>query len=935
MAARREIYAGVCAAVAVLCFLSLLRVTGFLLLWLEKGVGGLIGTGFVLLPFCLLFAAGLFIVKRRGKVRLRVFCALLLPVLWGSAAHIFLCAREFPLTMDGLIDLCLTGASRTSGGLLSGGLAMFLSAALSDAGAIVVIFLAGVVCLLISTNTSLSMLFERVRDLPPDEEDEEEERPHSRKKAQAAPPPPPAPAPMPQQQAAPARSSVLGGLFGGKRKNIDIPVGKPQEPDYPKGEPISISPPNVQTPDQVIGASQPKHRPEATVAQPVKSGEVPSPVIPEMPQGEPVVPPAIQRAREFAAQKAAQMYKSAAQEEERKQEVAQAQGPIPFPPTPQAEQAASLPWEEEEPAESVDKAEEQSCEVPAAPVFHEPEVESPKMPEESFPSDTEQAPRPSFGGDETLAAAAAMAATQSPRESLGREGPEWDEKDPEQAGKRQQVLEETLEEYTPKDIYLYPPVSLLNKGSTVEMDHTQELAENSARLVDTLKSFGVEATLVDITRGPTVTRYELQLKRGTKFSRVTNLSDDIALSLGAASVRIAMIPDKLAVGIEVPNKNVELVPIRDIIDSPEFTGSKSKISFSVGKDITGHNVVGDIKKMPHMLIAGTTGSGKSVCINSMLISLIYKATPQEVRLIMVDPKMIELGVYNGIPHLLIPVVTDPRKAAGALNWAVSEMMRRYKLFSEYNVRDLEAYNEAAREKDGEKLPQIVIVIDELADLMFVAASEVENAIVRIAQMARAAGMHLVIATQRPSADVITGIMKANIPSRISFAVASQIESRIILDTTGAEKLLGRGDMLYNPLGAPKPLRVQGCFITTGEIEAVVEFVKKTGTPDYSQEVMDHIERQAEGADNGSAAAGGSGEEEEDEMLPKAIEVVVETGQASVSMLQRRLKLGYSRAARLVDQMEERGIVGPFEGSKPRQVLITRDEWREMVLRQSD
>ena len=297
--------------------------------------------------------------------------------------------------------------------------------------------------------------------------------------------------------------------------------------------------------------------------------------------------------------------------------------------------------------------------------------------------------------------------------------------------------------------------------------------------------------------------------------------------------------------------------------------------------------------------------------------------------------MIELGVYNGIPHLLIPVVTDPRKAAGALNWAVSEMMRRYKLFSEYNVRDLEAYNEAAREKDGEKLPQIVIVIDELADLMFVAASEVENAIVRIAQMARAAGMHLVIATQRPSADVITGIMKANIPSRISFAVASQIESRIILDTTGAEKLLGRGDMLYNPLGAPKPLRVQGCFITTGEIEAVVEFVKKTGTPDYSQEVMDHIERQAEGADNGSAAAGGSGEEEEDEMLPKAIEVVVETGQASVSMLQRRLKLGYSRAARLVDQMEERGIVGPFEGSKPRQVLITRDEWREMVLRQSD
>ena len=930
VAARREIYAGICAGVAVLCFLSLLRVTGFLLLWLEKGIGGLIGTGFVLLPFCLLFAAGLFIVKRRGKVRLRVFCALLLPVLWGSAAHIFLCTREFPLTMDGLIDLCLTGAARTSGGLLSGGLALFLSAALSDAGAIVVIFLAGAACLLVSTNTSLSLLFERVRDLPPEEEEEEKMRPRSQKKA--AVPPAPAPAPMPQQ-AAPARSSVLGGLFGGKRKNIDIPVGKPPEPDYPKGEPISLSPPNVQTPDQVISASRPKHRPEATVAQPVKSGELPSPVIPEMPQGEPVVPPAIQRAREFAVQKAAQMQQAAqAKQREESQtihsmeEAAALEEPVPEP-------AEQLPWEEE-PAEIFAQADEKTCEMPLTPLSCEPEAESPNETEEIFPPDAEEASQPSFGGDETLAAAAALAATQSPRESLGREGPEWDEKDPEQDDKRQQVLEEALEEYTPEDIYLYPPVSLLNKGSTVEMDHTQELAENSARLVDTLKSFGVEATLVDITRGPTVTRYELQLKRGTKFSRVTNLSDDIALSLGAASVRIAMIPDKLAVGIEVPNKNVELVPIRDIIDSPEFADSKSKISFSVGKDITGHNVVGDIKKMPHMLIAGTTGSGKSVCINSMLISLIYKATPQEVRLIMVDPKMIELGVYNGIPHLLIPVVTDPRKAAGALNWAVSEMMRRYKLFSEYNVRDLEAYNEAAQEKDGEKLPQIVIVIDELADLMFVAASEVENAIVRLAQMARAAGMHLVIATQRPSADVITGIMKANIPSRISFAVASQIESRIILDTAGAEKLLGRGDMLYNPLGALKPLRVQGCFITTGEIEAVVEFVKKTGTADYSQEVMEHIERQAEGADNGSTAGGG-GDEVEDEMLPKAIEVVVETGQASVSMLQRRLKLGYSRAARLVDQMEERGIVGPFEGSKPRQVLITRDEWREMVLRQSD
>ena len=371
--------------------------------------------------------------------------------------------------------------------------------------------------------------------------------------------------------------------------------------------------------------------------------------------------------------------------------------------------------------------------------------------------------------------------------------------------------------------------------------------------------------------------------------------------------------------------------LREILDSSEFKGSKSRLSFAVGRDIENRCIVGDIAKMPHMLIAGTTGSGKSVCINSILISLIYKSTPEEVRLIMVDPKMIELGVYNGIPHLLIPVVTDPQKAAGALGWAVSEMMKRYKLMSEMGARDLASYNaEIRRRGEGEVLPQIVIVIDELADLMFVAANEVEEAIARIAQMARAAGMHLIIATQRPSADVITGIMKANIPSRIAFTVASQIESRIILDATGAEKLIGRGDMLYNPLGMSKPLRVQGCFVTTDEVEEVISFIKNNSTADYSEEVMEHIDRQAESSGGGGTA--GDAGEEEDSMLQAAIEVVVDSGQASVSMLQRRLKLGYSRAARLVDQMEERGIVGPFEGSKPRQVLITKDQWKEMVLR---
>lgn len=501
-----------------------------------------------------------------------------------------------------------------------------------------------------------------------------------------------------------------------------------------------------------------------------------------------------------------------------------------------------------------------------------------------------------------------------------------------------QEIEEMLKQHeeSPVKSYLYPPISLLKASPKTVGNVEQEAQALAERLVDTLLSFGVDSTVVGVTRGPTVTRYELVLQRGTKFSRVSNLSDDIALALGASSVRISTIPDKLAIGIEVPNTTQQVVTIRDILDSKEFRDHSSKICFCAGRDITNRNVVGDITKMPHMLIAGTTGSGKSVCINSILISLLYKASPEEVRLIMIDPKMIELGVYNGIPHLLIPVVTDPKKASGALNWAVAEMMRRYRLLSEVGVRDLASYNAEVKSRgEGEALPQIVIVIDELADLMFVAANEVEEAIARIAQMARAAGMHLIIATQRPSADIITGIMKSNIPSRIAFAVASQIESRIILDTMGAEKLIGKGDMLYSPLGSPKPQRVQGCFITTAEVEAVVEFVKKTGTADYSDEILQHIEHAAENTGKGGGGAAQGGSESDDPMMNAAIEVVVETGQASVSMLQRRLKLGYSRAARLVDYMEERGIVGPSEGSKPRQVLITRQEWQEMVLRSQD
>ena len=484
-----------------------------------------------------------------------------------------------------------------------------------------------------------------------------------------------------------------------------------------------------------------------------------------------------------------------------------------------------------------------------------------------------------------------------------------------------------------KPIYCFPPMDLLHPAKRGGADGTAEMKENTRRLNETLASFKIEASIINVTRGPSVTRYEVELEKGVRLSKLTTVADDIALSLGASSVRIAPVPDKISVvGIEVPNRAVTKVLLREVIDSPEFARAKSKSSFAVGKDIGGACIVGNIAKLPHMLIAGTTGSGKSVCMNSIIISLLYKASPDDVKLIMVDPKMVELGIYNGIPHLLIPVVTDPKKAAGSLQWAVTEMMRRYKSMSDAGVRDLESYNSIMESEEGTKLPQIVVIIDELADLMLVAAKEVEESICRIAQMGRAAGIHLIIATQRPSADVITGLMKANIPSRIAFAVASAMESRIILDTQGAEKLVGRGDMLFAPIGNGKPLRVQGCFVEDEEVEAVANYVKENYITHYDQAVMDEIEQKA--VQTGSKGNPGepmptADESTGDEMLPDAVEVILETGQASVSMLQRRLKLGYARAARIVDEMEEKGIVGPFKGAKPREILITREQWAEM------
>ncbi len=481
-------------------------------------------------------------------------------------------------------------------------------------------------------------------------------------------------------------------------------------------------------------------------------------------------------------------------------------------------------------------------------------------------------------------------------------------------------------------IYNYPSLDLLDesKDDATNVKALKNSAlEGAKKLEDTLKSFGVEARVINISRGPAVTRYEIQPSPGVKVSKIVNLSDDIALNLAAAGVRIeAPIPGKAAVGIEVPNKEMSAVLLKDILESKEFANHPSKLAFSVGKDISGETVVADIAKMPHLLVAGATGSGKSVCINSLIMSILFKASPDEVKLLMVDPKVVELGIYNGIPHLLIPVVTDPKKAAGALNWAVQEMVNRYKLFADKGVRDLKGYNAMLKANDEPGiLPQVVIIVDELADLMMVAPNDVEDAICRLAQMARAAGMHLVIATQRPSVDVITGVIKANIPSRISFAVSSQVDSRTILDMSGAEKLLGRGDMLFYPVGEPKPLRVKGSFVSDSEVEKVVEFIKTQGYSNYDENIIEKINDHSTGNEENAG--------DNDELLNQAIDMVVEAGQASVSLVQRKFKVGYSRAARIIDQMEARNIVGRFEGSKPRQVLITRQQWMEMQMNDKD
>lgn len=494
--------------------------------------------------------------------------------------------------------------------------------------------------------------------------------------------------------------------------------------------------------------------------------------------------------------------------------------------------------------------------------------------------------------------------------------------------------------------YQIPSIDFLQNGVSRAEDPAvdQEMKEKAGILVETLKSFGVTVRITGIFRGPSVTRYEIQPAAGIKVSKITGLADDIALSLAAQGVRIeAPIPGKPAIGIEVPNSHKDTVSLREILESDSFRSSRSKLAFAVGRDIAGNAVVGDIARLPHMIIAGATGSGKSVCTNSIIMSILYHATPEEVKLILIDPKIVEFTVYEGIPHLLIPVVTDPKKAAGALNWAVQEMQRRYNLFAENSVRDLGDYNAAAAQPGSglEPMPQIVVIIDELADLMMTTSKEVEDSICRLAQKARAAGMHLIIATQRPTTDIITGLIKANIPSRIALSVMSQVDSRTILDTGGAEKLLGHGDMLYLPNGKIKPVRVQGCFTSTKEIEKVVDFIKSQTQSEYSDEIMEQVEQsipvtKAEAKELRAAEKTAAVNEPEpgsdEDVLERAIEVVVEAGQASTSSLQRRLKLGYARAARMMDELEQMGVIGPYEGAKPRKVLMTKEQLAERKMR---
>jgi len=886
---RREIGGVICILLALLSFIGYFEVEAAFFV-LTDVMKGLIGYGYQILPFCVLWA-GIVLLTHRGRpVALRVTCILLLSLLWGIVGHILVFG--VPLSMEsGIVEvwgvLYTSGMRMCSGGAVAGLLAFTLEKTVSVYGAVPVVLILMLLFLFVGARMTPHSLIEAIRarqPYDPDAYDDEEYIPAPVMKAAAKP--------QKRQTKRSADSVELLMLsqsedFSGM---IDIPLdGEVRKPGT-KGGKTAAQKPVPQDVEYEIEVDNDsffmyKKKPIA-----VKQTEIPAP---ETIEGKDIPklddPDTAESFTEMGLVRGAK-------------------------PNPNSKKKPLIKLEEG-PVTIDDDDDVLMPAVEPAPVVIPVEEPAPRV--------EKRGPQPSASGIATALQSDGI--FEEPNKKLSKKEAAM--------GYHEFAAEIAKKEEEETPAYVFPPMNLLRSGARSAADNQSEANTNRRRLEATLASFGVDATYVSYTRGPTVTRYDFELRTGVKLTKLTNLSDDIALALGVGSVRIAPIPDKIStVGIEVPNKVINTVYLRDIIGSDNFKGAKSKVSFAIGEDIGGNSIVSNIAKLPHLLIAGTTGSGKSVCINCLLLSLLYKATPDEVKLIMIDPKMVELGVYNGIPHLYVPVVTDPKKAAGALQWSVVEMMKRYRLFSEAGVRDLAGYNNLCTRNGEKTMPQVVIVIDELADLMMVASKEVEESICRVAQMGRAAGMHLVIATQRPSADVITGLMKANIPSRIAFAVSSALESRIILDQQGAEKLIGMGDMLYAPIGVGKPVRIQGAFVSDEEREDVISFVKNHCEAEYDQSVQAQIEKAAEDKNNKSNDNGGKQEElhsEFDELLPQAVDVVLEAKQASVSMLQRRLKLGYSRAARIVDQMEEIGVVGPFEGSKPRQLLVTKEQWMEM------
>ena len=811
---RREVWGVVFLFLAVFMVISHYNTDGAFIAFFSEFLKGLVGYGFWVIPPAFVLCTYILFTHKGKPVDGRICCALLLPIFFSAIMELGLGLTKTLNTefMAIVSELYYYGLTMESGGVLGGLLAKGLEAAFSVYGAMPVLILLFLSCLILALRGSFKGMFSSVRI---------ERRPYD-----------PAAYAEPEKFTVPELRDEKGVPVGkAPRKiervdrltyDVDVPLGDDEEPLQLFGSDTAKTPP-------AKSSSRAKVRRKKTEENPV--------------------------------------------------------------PKPQAQNAADMS------ALAEDELEEGFRKLPVQPK-----------------------PAAKTGG--TVAVTAEI--SDPPKKKISKDAVQAEAK----------AVGNAIASQGETGDYVFPPLELLRSGSGAAVDARDEISLNRERLEGAIRSFGINAGIVGVIRGPTVTRYDIELEQGVKLSRVTNLAGDLALALGVVNVRIAPIPDKIStVGIEVPNRIVSTVYLGDIISSAKFQNAKSRLSFAIGKDISGDCIVGNIAKLPHMLIAGTTGSGKSVCMNSLILSLLYKARPDEVRLIMIDPKMVELGIYNGIPHLFVPVVTDPKKAAGALQWSVVEMLKRYRLFSEAGVRDLESYNKLCEKSGDQRLPQVVIVIDELADLMMVASKEVEESICRVAQMGRAAGMHLIIATQRPSADVITGLMKANIPSRIAFAVSSAMESRIILDQSGAEKLIGMGDMLFSPVGIGKPIRIQGAFVSDEEREDVIQFIKENAGDAAAQNT--EIESFMDKATEEKGSEKGSGKDEEgpagayDEMLPKAVEAVLEMGSCSVSMLQRRVKLGYSRAARIVDQMEELGIVGPYEGAKPRSVVIDRAGWQEL------